>query len=930
MIAVYFCIRENHDLRLVALAGLICVAVSVAAVLLLRHARGADRSTRPRWLLAAGTATGFGIWATHFVAMLGYDPGVVVGYDVVITAMSLGFAIISAVIGFRLALAEDRPFGLVAGAILVGLGISGMHYLGMSAVQLPGTLSWSHPYIAFSVLFAILPMIPAIRITLAGSGVGSVIGAGALITSAILLLHFTGMAGLTVVPGNDAPPALMLSPIAMGLTIGFTALAFLIMFAIAVLISARARTAIAEREREFGMLVQNVKDCAITTLDREGCVSSWNAGAERLKGYRKEEAIGLPQARFHTPEDCEAGHPERMLEAARREGSYQGEAWLCRKDGSRFWANMLLEALHDDSGAFIGYAKIIRDMTKLREDQQRLAELTSNLDAALSHMHQGLGLFDANERLILVNDQVEKTFGCGPGLIRPGMHFEDIIRIGLELRDGANPDLFVLSTALQRHRACRDQAGGGTLIIPFIEGRTLLVAHRPMVDGGWVSTFEDITERRQAEQRIEYMALHDGLTGLANRVNFNARLEDALATASREGAKVAVIGIDLDRFKEINDTHGHNVGDRVLSKLAERLNATLGAGEFVGRFGGDEFSAFKTFTTDADLPGFIDRLEAVLTAPIKLGELTVSPGASLGVAVFPQDGEDVEQLARNADLAMYRAKAAINHNTCFYEQGMDEAARARRTLSNDLRGAEARGELSLAYQVQRSVADQEVVGYEALLRWTHPTAGSIPPDHFIPIAEESGEIIRLGEWVLRTACSEAAHWPQPWRIAVNLSPVQLTDVNLVEFVAQTLLETGLPARRLELEITETALIGDKVRALHVLRQIKALGVSIAIDDFGTGYSSLDTLHSFPFDKIKIDKSFLLESAHNERARAIIRAVLALGQSLRLPVLAEGLENADQLEMLRAEGCAEAQGYYFGRPGLMSDNGSSPAMADGAR
>ena len=470
---------------------------------------------------------------------------------------------------------------------------------------------------------------------------------------------------------------------------------------------------------------------------------------------------------------------------------------------------------------------------------------------------------------------------------------------------------------MQRHLACRGRPGGGTLTIPFVEGRTLLIAHRPMAEGGWVSTFEDITERRRAEQRIEHMALHDGLTGLANRTHYIGRLEEALSAASRDSTRVAVIGIDLDRFKEINDTHGHNVGDEVLCALADRLSSTLFPGEFVGRFGGDEFSAFKAFSSEVELTGFIDRLEGVLTAPIELGEVTVSPGASLGVAVFPQDGRDPEHLARSADLAMYRAKAAVNQSTCFYEHGMDEAARARRMLSNDLKGAQARGELSLAYQVQRSVIDQEVVGYEALLRWKHPVAGSIPPDRFIPIAEESGDILRIGAWVLRTACAEAARWPQPWRVAVNLSPVQLMQVELVELVAQTLLETGLPARRLELEITETALIADKARALHILRQIKALGVSIAIDDFGTGYSSLDTLHSFPFDKIKIDKSFLIESASSPQARAIIRAVLALGQSLSLPVLAEGLENAEQLELLKLEGCAEAQGYFFGKPAAMS-------------
>jgi diguanylate cyclase (GGDEF)-like protein/PAS domain S-box-containing protein len=800
-----------------------------------------------------------------------------------------------------------------------------MHYLGMLAVQFPGTLSWSYPYVAFSILFSVLPMIRALRLALTGGTVLSAIGAAALIACAILLLHFTSMAGLTVIPGGHLDEAaLRLSPMAMGLTIGFTALVLLIMFFTAALISARARSAIAERQREFSMLVQSVKDCAITMLDREGRVSSWNLGAERLKGYRDKEVIGRPLACFYTAEDRAAGQPATLLARARRDGSYHGEGWLCRADGTRFWASVLLEALHDEAATFIGYAQITRDMTRFREDQERLAELTRNLDDALSNMKQGLCLFGADNRLLLANEQASTIIGVDDGLLRPGVAFEEIVRRAFEKREGGPVPRAMIDAAVQRHLACLKHPEGGSIMTPFVDGRVLLMSYSPKPDGGWVSTMEDITERRQAEQRIEYMALHDSLTGLANRIQYNERLVEALAAASRDRTRVAVVGIDLNHFKDINDTHGHDAGDAVLRKLAARLSAVMGEGEFIGRFGGDEFSAFKTFTREADLSPFTDRLETALTAPVALGEVTVTPGASLGVAVFPRDGQDPEQLARNADLAMYRAKGSLTSRTCFYEHGMDEAVRARRLLSNDLKGAEARGELSLAYQVQRSVLDQKVVGYEALLRWNHPSAGAIPPDRFIPIAEESGEIVRIGEWVLRTACSEAARWPQPWRVAVNLSPVQLMNVELVDLVAQVLLDTGLPARRLELEITETALIGDKARALHTLRQIKALGVSIAIDDFGTGYSSLDTLHSFPFDKIKIDKSFLIESARSPQARAIIRAVLALGRSLGLPVLAEGLESAEQLDLLRLEGCAEAQGYFFGKPAaLASENGVGP-------
>lgn len=434
-----------------------------------------------------------------------------------------------------------------------------------------------------------------------------------------------------------------------------------------------------------------------------------------------------------------------------------------------------------------------------------------------------------------------------------------------------------------------------------------------MAGGGWVTTFDDISERRRSEQRIEHMALHDGLTGLPNRVNYIDRLDTALQQADRCGGHVAVIGIDLDRFKEVNDLHGHSAGDAVLRLLAERMSAALLDGETIARFGGDEFAAFKSFTDRADVAEFVGRLEQCLTTSTEMDGFSVHLGASIGIAMFPADGSTREQVVNNADLAMYRAKSTVGRQVCYYEQGMDEAARARRTLANDLRKAIVRDELSLAYQVQKTVPTEEIVGYEALLRWQHPRDGWISPAEFIPIAEESGEILQIGEWVLRQACAEAARWAEPLRVAVNLSPVQLMHVDLVQIVTSALVESGLPASRLELEITETALVADKVRALHILRQIKALGVSIAIDDFGTGYSSLDTLNSFPFDKIKIDRSFLMDSETSHQARAIIRAVLALGHSLEVPVLAEGLESEDQLRLLRAEGCDEAQGYLWGRP-----------------
>ncbi|WP_052034064.1 bifunctional diguanylate cyclase/phosphodiesterase [Sphingobium lactosutens] len=789
-----------------------------------------------------------------------------------------------------------------------------MHYLGMEAVEMPAHMAWSTTYVIVSIVFAILPMIPALTLTLDRRSAASGVAAGMLIVSVILLLHFTGMAGITLVPDRfETPQGGLLSSSGLAATVAGAAIAVLGLCFITASNSRRTRAAIDASEREFKILVQGISDCAIYMLSKDGKVASWNAGAARLKGYSREEGIGLELAAFYSAEDCQAGLPARGIETARRNGKFNAEGWRYRKDGSRFWAHVTIEAVHDDQGVFHGFAKITRDMSRMKEDQESLKEATAKLDAALTNMHQGLCMFDGNQRLALANERAAALLGLEKIPEFVGLEFEHFVWLGVRQRDAQEPSEALYQDALSRHRACIADPAGGAVVVPFADGRTLSIAHRPMPEGGWVTTIDDITDRRQAEQRIEHMALHDALTGLPNRFSYSDRLDTELARAARSNARVAVIGIDLDRFKEINDAHGHAVGDEVLRMLAARMADTLSVGEVVARFGGDEFAAFTTFKDEQQLTDFVSRLEAALSQPMDLDAVTIFPGASLGVAIFPTDGTTREQIVNNADLAMYRAKDTVGRQTCYYEQGMDDIARARRMIANDLREAIGRGELSLAYQVQKDVATEEVSGYEALLRWHHPRDGWISPAEFIPIAEKSGEIVRIGEWVLRHACAEAARWPKPWRIAVNLSPVQLMHVDLIQVVTSALLESGLPASRLELEITETAFIADKVRALHVLRQIKALGVSIAIDDFGTGYSSLDTLNSFPFDKIKIDKSFLLDSETSHQARAIIRAVLALGRSLEVPVLAEGLESEEQLRLLRSEGCDEAQGYLWGRP-----------------
>ena len=491
-----------------------------------------------------------------------------------------------------------------------------------------------------------------------------------------------------------------------------------------------------------------------------------------------------------------------------------------------------------------------------------------------------------------------------------------------------------------------DRIGEGDLVqssLRDIEGAPLPVevavrydrrtdADEPLV----IYAVRDLRSRLAQERRISHLARNDSLTGLPNRTSFLERLASHTATAA-EGEHVALLAIDLNRFKEVNDLYGHAVGDQLLCQIATNVKAALNEDEFIARLGGDEFVAMASVSSREDALAMAERLRQAIIQPIEIDHADLACGVSIGIALWPEDARDPSTLINNADLAMYRAKASLGTDICFYEAEMDQAVRARRRMTQALREALDREQFDLHYQVQTSVVTGLPTGYEVLLRWQPDGETFIPPADFIPLAEETGLILPIGEWVLRTACRQAAAWEEPHRIAVNLSPVQLGQIELPRLVHEILLETGLAPSRLELEITETAMISDMERTTHVLRQLKGLGVTIAMDDFGTGYSSLSTLRAFPFDKIKLDRSFMLELDGSPQARAIIRAVLALGESLDIPVLAEGVETAAQLAFLREQGCDEVQGYLLGLPspeaealehgaGIVRDRGGPKAAA----
>lgn len=454
---------------------------------------------------------------------------------------------------------------------------------------------------------------------------------------------------------------------------------------------------------------------------------------------------------------------------------------------------------------------------------------------------------------------------------------------------------------------------GRTVQTQIEVGDKIIAVHDILLDGRYIlTTQQDVTARVQAERRVSYLAHHDPLTDLPNRTHFSARLESLIEESKVTRRRFGVMSFDVDRFKDINDIFGHGAGDIVLTKLALRLKQLLGPLDAAARLGGDEFTVISVGDSQ---PETVTRLAEDLTRAmeeeIEVEGRSLNVGLSIGIAMFPQDGNDSATLLANADAALYRAKSEGRGRFCAFNAGMDRRMHDRRVLQQDLRHAISRHELALHYQPQASVSG-EIFGFEALLRWHHPTRGLISPDHFIPLAEESGLIVEIGRWVLREACREAASWPNRLRIAINVSPIQFRQENLVGDVHSILLQTGLSPDRLELEVTEGVLVQDFARALQILRGLKSLGIQIAMDDFGTGYSSLSYLQAFPFDTIKIDKSFTAKLNADPSADEIVRAVIGLGRGLNIPIVAEGVETEEQRAFLEEAQCQHIQGYLIGK------------------
>jgi len=547
---------------------------------------------------------------------------------------------------------------------------------------------------------------------------------------------------------------------------------------------------------------------------------------------------------------------------------------------------------------------------RLVSSEAALADEQGKVDAALSTMSQGLVMFDSSARLVVCNQRYLKMYGLSPDIVRSGCTLRELLshraKIGSVVSDDPEQYITELLGAIGQGKIFNK-------ITTLPDGRIISVANHPMADDGWVATHEDITEEKRAEERIVHAAHHDALTGLPNRILFAEQLKQALKRV-RRGERLAVLYIDLDRLKRVNDTLGHPIGDKLLKGVADRLRGCIRDIDTAARLSGDEFAIIQSsIDRPSDAAALAIRIGAAVREPIDLNGHQVVVDTSIGISIAPDDGTELDELLKTADIALYEAKNAGRGTYCFYETDMNERMQVRGKLEYDLRSALANGEFELFYQPIVSLQDNKITAFEALLRWHHPERGMISPAEFIPIAEEMGLIIPLGEWVLRTACAEAATWPSDIKVSVNISSLQLTNENLVDVIISAIASARVPANRLELEITESVFFQNTSANLSTLKKLHELGVKFAMDDFGTGYSSLSYLLSFPFSKIKIDRSFIAGLSDKNESRAIVRAVADLARNLNMIVTAEGVETDQQLEQIRILGCTEMQGYLFSHP-----------------
>lgn len=795
MYRALLCLSAQHDAWVLPLAAIVCWVSSHTALRLARQSTKSRGLEPLAWLLAAGFSAGAGVWSTHFIGMLGYDPGLVVSYNTRLTLLSLMAAILASVVALAFGRWATNSAMAAGAGIVLGLGVAAMHFIGMASIQLPGAFAWDRTLVFASVLIG-CSFSAAAFVAFRHRGLKYPNGVAAtLLTVAIAGLHFTAMGAVQITPDGAEPASVSGLP-RLALASGIAAVMLAILgFAALALFADRMRRA----------------NRALRTSETALRISE-----ERLALALDSGSDGLWDWDVAT-----------------------GKVWFSDRSQTM---------LGYEPGEIEGHVRSLIRLTHPNDIEQSRRQLADHIEGKTK-------IYECEQRV----------------------------------RNKSGAYTWVLS----RGKIVARDATGAPLRI--------------------VGTQIDIAARKQAEQQIEYLALYDALTGLPNRTLFWDRLDREMVSAERRGHFFAVLACDLDRFKCVNDSMGHPAGDTLLRKVAERLTAAIREGDTVARLGGDEFAiVLRGLDHPQNSSTTAQQVIDAVKLPFDIEGRAVSVGISIGIALGPQDGCNPDQLFKNADIALYRAKAAGRSTYRYYEPEMDAAIAERNALELDLREAVRLGEFELYYQPIIRLENDMLSGFEALMRWRSPSRGLVSPGDFIPLAEEIGLVVQLGAWALKEACCEAARWPGDLKVAVNASTVQFAELGLEHAVVTALATSGLPPHRLELEITESVLMSDTVSAIRCLHRLRELGVHIALDDFGTGFSSLSYLRRFPFDKIKIDRSFIHEIGNADTA-AIVRAIVGLAERLGASITAEGVEDEIQLAHARREGFTEAQGYLLSKP-----------------
>jgi diguanylate cyclase (GGDEF)-like protein len=803
------------------------------------------------------------------------ESGIAFKHDATLVALSYviavagSYAALEMIARWRIAQGRQSYYWQFGSAAALGTSIWSMHFIGILAIRTSFALTYSPGATLASLLIAIAVVICGMQIVRNGTSWFRVINAGITVGLGVAAMHYVGMSALRF-PGSLAyTPSLW----GLSLVVGIAAATAALWLSL---------TLQRRWQRATAAFVMGGGICGMHYIGMAAAVFTFDPLAE--------VSPGVPTL------------PLAVVVAA-----------------ATLALILVVLVFVATDRRFLASEK--RDAEMLRQSNLRLAQANAGLelrgqqlDAVMSNIVQGICLFDSEQRLLVCNRRYAEIYNLSLEATSGGRTLAEIL--DYRFAAGTMPDM-PRADYLERSVKVALNREPSDSVVTLKNGRVIAIHKQPIQGGGWVAAHEDITERRQAEAKIEFMARHDALTLLPNRVLFQERLEQAVAMVGR-GAGCAILCLDLDRFKIINDTLGHPIGDGVLKMAADRLHACVREGDTVARLGGDEFAILQLGVESAAGPELLaERIIAAFQDPIEVDGHQIMIGTSIGVSVAPGDGATSDALLKNADIALYLAKSEGRGGARFFEPNMDARIHMRRTLEMELAGALARNEFELHYQPLINLATGNVAAFEALLRWNHPTRGLVAPQDFIPLAEETGMIVAIGGWVLRTACFEAENWPADVGVAVNLSSVQCKEGNLVATVQAALSASGLRPDRLELEITESVLLDDAMATLTALQELRAMGITVALDDFGTGYSSLSYLRRFPFDKIKIDQCFVRDLG-NKETMSIVRAVIALGRGLGMKTTAEGVETLDRLNQLRDEGCTEVQGYIASPPARASD------------